>query len=145
MSIRVAVTTTQRRYRPDSHTAARYIGHVLRSEGKRKASVSLILVGSRLIRRLNRQFLRHDEVTDVLAFPLEEGKELEGEIYVNIDQARRQAAWYGVALPEEIARLIIHGTLHLVGYDDTSPAPARRMKTKEDHYVHKWFGKRGDG
>jgi rRNA maturation RNase YbeY len=97
-----------------------------------------------LIRSLNRRFLRHDSSTDVLAFPLGDQDVLEGEIYVNLDRARNQAARYRVSFAEELARLIIHGTLHLAGYDDSGTSAARRMKRIEDQYVNHWFTRNGE-
>ncbi len=70
-----------------------------------------------------------------MSFPLEERGPVEGEIYVNLDKAARQARTYRVSLANETARLVIHGTLHLLGYDDLRAGPAKRMKQREDLYV----------
>jgi len=142
LSIRVIVTNNHRRYRPDRRKAAQYIRDVLKGEGEGKALISVVFVGSSLIRTLNRQFLHHDHVTDVLAFPLGNAEMMEGEIYVNLDRAHSQAALYRVPAAEEVARLIIHGALHLAGYNDTKRAAALRMKKAEDHYVNHWFTKK---
>jgi rRNA maturation RNase YbeY len=83
--------------------------------------------------------LHHDEVTDVITFPLETGKVLEGEIYVNLDRARRQARTYHVSIAEETARLVVHGVLHLLGYDDRSAREARRMTRVQERHVRFWF------
>jgi rRNA maturation RNase YbeY len=88
---------------------------------------------------LNRRFLSHDYVTDVLSFDLEGGKMLEGEVYVNLDRARQQAQEYGVAFGNEVARLVIHGTLHLVGYDDRRPKDVRAMRSQEEKHLAYWF------
>jgi probable rRNA maturation factor len=87
---------------------------------------------------MNRKFLHHDYVTDVLSFPLGAREALEGEVYVNLDRARQQAVEYGVTFTSETGRLVIHGVLHLLGYDDTTSGPRRRMKKKEDRYVEEW-------
>ena len=117
----------------------RYVRRVLRKENCRRASVTVILIGSRVCRRLNRQFLSHDYVTDVLSFGLGEGKIFEGEIYVNLDRARQQARSYGVAFGNEVARLVIHGTLHLMGYNDKHPRDADVMKREEEKHLAYWF------
>ena len=85
------------------------------------------------------RYLNHDYATDVISFPLENGAVLEGEVYVNLDRARAQARVYGVSFSNEVARLVIHGTLHLVGYDDSTEKKAERMKAEEDYHVHYWF------
>lgn len=111
---------------------------VLRAEGCSDAEVSVVFIDSRRSRMLNRRFLRHDYVTDVLSFPLGMGETPEGEVYVNLDRARQQARSYGVSFSNEVGRLVIHGVLHLLGYDDTTSAAQRRMKLKEDRYVEEW-------
>jgi rRNA maturation RNase YbeY len=84
---------------------------------------------------MNREYLRHRGSTDVISFTLEEGPPLEGEVYVNLDRAREQAAFYRVPEQEEITRLVVHGTLHLLGYDDGTPGLRRRMKAREERHV----------
>jgi rRNA maturation RNase YbeY len=84
-------------------------------------------------------FLGHDEPTDVISFPLEEEVRLEGEVYVNLDRAKEQAKHFGVSFRNEVARLVIHGILHLVGYDDTTTEQARIMKSEEDRQLGFWF------
>lgn len=114
-------------------TAAR----VFRGEGAGDVLVRVICTGDPAMRKLHRDWLGKPETTDVLSFPLEPGRRgpLEGEIYVNLDQARRQARHHRVREPQELARLVIHGSLHLLGYDDDTPARRRRMARREDHYL----------
>jgi rRNA maturation RNase YbeY len=95
------------------------------------------------MRRINRKYLRHASDTDVLTFPLEEDSGIEGEIYVNLDRARRQADEEGVPLGEEVARLVIHGALHLIGYDDRKKKLAAIMKKEENKQVRHWFSHEG--
>jgi rRNA maturation RNase YbeY len=64
---------------------------------------------------------------------------LDGEVYVNLDRARKQARDYSVSFGNEVARLVIHGTLHLAGFDDSAPRTAARMKAEEDRQVQYWF------
>ena len=60
---------------------------------------------------------------------------IEGEVYINLDRARIQAREYGVGFADEVCRLVVHGTLHLFGYDDKTVALERHMKRREDRYV----------
>ena len=87
------------------------------------------------MRRLNRKFLSHNRTTDVLSFGYEPASAKEGEIIVNLDQARRQAPKFQATYSAEVVRLIIHGLLHLLGYDDSPGRSYRTMKEKEDTYV----------
>jgi probable rRNA maturation factor len=110
---------------------------VLQGEGLPVRTLSVVFVGSRFIRSINRRYLGHDWVTDVLAFPLSEGRAIEGEIYVNLDRARMQARQYKVSTADETRRLIVHGVLHLAGYDDGTASTRRRMTARENHYVER--------
>ena len=101
------------------------------AEGCRAQDVSVVFVSNPEIRRLNRRFLSHNRFTDVISFPVSD--EFLGEIYVSRDQARRQAAEYGVAFREELLRLVLHGMLHLLGYAHREMAvPERKYLTRND-------------
>ena len=115
----------------------RAIQSVLKSESARSCRLSIVFVGSRSIRRINRRFLGHDYVTDVIAFPLGERDEPgpQAEIYVNLDRAKSQARFYGVTFAEETRRLLIHGTLHVLGYSDANARQKARMTRREDFHL----------
>ncbi len=112
----------------------RTVQSVLQYKSVSSCEVSIVFVESRFIRGINRRFLRHDYITDVIAFPLGEGdgNGREGEIYVNLDRAKSQARDYGITFVQETRRLIIHGMLHLLGYMDSSPRKKARMTRCED-------------
>ncbi len=133
IDVQVSNVHPERRVR--AAAVRRLVQGVMRKEGRQKGSISVVFTGDLLSRRINRRFLSHDRPTDVLSFPLGEGKNIEGEIYVNLEKAARQARTYRVTAANEVARLIIHGVLHLLGYDDRGSRPARRMKEREDRYV----------
>lgn len=132
----VLVFNTHRRYRV---SRTRIAGIVRRTMGRKNARISIIFISSRKSRIINRTYLRHDYVTDVVTFCLETSPVLEGEIYVNLDRARQQAGEYQVSVANETARLVIHGCLHLLGYDDATEAQRRVMKRVEDRYLAYWF------
>jgi probable rRNA maturation factor len=91
---------------------------VLRAEGVTDAEISVALLGDSAIAELNERYLAHPGPTDVLSFPLHaDGAPPLGDVYIGVDQARRQAAEFGVAAREEVLRLAVHGTLHVLGYD----------------------------
>lgn len=116
---------------------------VLKAAGASRATLSLLLVGDRFMRRLNRLYRRKDRTTDVLAFPITPtrpsplrggglGRGLLGDIVISLPQAERQAAQAGHTLEREMAVLVIHGVLHLLGYDhERSAREARRMSRRE--------------
>jgi len=102
---------------------------------KKKVSVSIVFTDDRFIKNMNKRYLSHNRTTDVIAFPLSDGPGPEGEVYVNLDQAKRQARDYNVTFHNEVRRLVIHGTLHLLGYRDSTPSLKKRMRRLEDRYL----------
>jgi probable rRNA maturation factor len=130
--IDVQVVNAHGSRRMPSRLLADAVRCALAGEGVRSAGISIVGVNDRRCQRLNRTFLGHDYVTDVISFPLEDVPRLEGEIYINLDRARVQAGEYRVSTRQELARLAIHGTLHLTGFDDRTRAQAARMHARED-------------
>lgn len=110
------------------------VSFVCRHEKIKSAELSFVILNDRKIKAINKNFLRHDYVTDVITFPMET-KKVNAEIYINIQQASRQAVKYGVTKKNELIRLIIHGTLHALGYDDTTPQERKRMEKVQERYV----------
>lgn len=137
--IDVAVYVTHGRRRLDRVRTVRAVRSVLRAESVQTGRVTVIGISDPVCRRMNLRFLGHDYTTDVICFPLGTAGTLEGEVYVNLDRAKVQARVYGVTPGHEAARLVIHGTLHLVGYDDRTPAKARRMRRREDQILARVF------
>jgi probable rRNA maturation factor len=102
------------------------------------AELSILLIGDRAMRTLNRQYRGKDMTTDVLSFSLREGRfggvqpNMLGDIVISVPVARQQAVDAGQTIQQELERLLIHGLLHLVGYDhERSAADARTMQLKE--------------
>ncbi len=117
------------------------VSRVLRAEGFTGYDLTLVIADSRRLRRLNRRFRGIDRPTDVISFALLEGAQPPvpcrqlGDVYISVPRARRQARQYRVTPGEEMARLMIHGVLHLLGYDHIRPAQARSMRRREEMYL----------
>ncbi len=104
----------------------RAVETVLREEEVRVAEISVTFLDDEGIREMNARYLERDRVTDVIAFALhEQGEAPLGDVYVGAEQAARQATDAGVALDEELARLAVHGVLHVLGYDHPEDAETR--------------------
>lgn len=115
--------------------AARF---VVRNEYHGDAEINVVFIDDRKMINLNGLYLDHWHATDVLSFPMKEnGKNIEGEVYINLDQARRQAQDYKVSFREEYSRLVIHGVLHLLGYRDKKRQDKLRITEKENYYLFK--------
>lgn len=110
---------------------------VLDAEGIVEWDISLVFVDNVTIHRLNKRYLHHDEPTDVLSFPLSKpgSKKLVGEVVIGTEVAQAEAAVRGHDLHAELALYVIHGLLHLCGYDDRSIAATKRIRRRERHYL----------
>jgi probable rRNA maturation factor len=114
---------------------------VLEDSSYRSAAISVAVVDDDTIHALNRQFLKHDYPTDVLSFTLEDtGAHLDGEIVLSADTAATAATEHGTTASHEQLLYVIHGMLHLVGYDDIEPADAQRMRAAEQYYLQSEAG-----
>ncbi len=112
---------------------------VLEGEGVKACKVTLAFVDNAHIHRLNKQFLNHDEPTDVLTFPYTDpgAKTLEGEVVIGYEIATEYAADRNHAVKLELLLYVVHGCLHLCGYSDTDDASEREMRVKEREYLTK--------
>jgi probable rRNA maturation factor len=112
---------------------------VLEGEGVRAGKVTLAFVDNAHIHRLNKQFLDHDEPTDVLTFPYTEpgAKSPEGEVVIGYEVATEYAADRGHDTNLELLLYVIHGCLHLCGFTDADAKGARAMRAKEREYLAK--------
>jgi probable rRNA maturation factor len=129
----VAVSNCQRRIRLSTRRLRATAAAALDALGRGDRELHVSVVDDREIRRLNRRYLRRPVATDVLAFDLEAPgpARLLGEVIVSADTARRQARRVGVSVALELDLLVVHGVLHLAGWDDHDPREARLMHERE--------------
>lgn len=107
-----------------------------KDHGTAAAVVRVVFTDDEHLRRLKRQFFGQDSYTDVIAFNLNDPDEpLEGEIYISPERALENSRRYQEPYLKELRRLVIHGSLHLLGHDDASIEEQVRMRTLEDHYL----------
>lgn len=107
---------------------------------KKNYQVSVSLVGDILMKKLNKRWRKKDKPTDVLSWPFQEGRQIIiknapiilGEIVIDYQQAQRQAREYRHSLRSELAKLYIHGLLHLLGFDHDTVSKSKKMKVLEE-------------
>lgn len=117
------------------------LADVLRGEGASGCEVSVSIIGHQQMHELNVKFLSHDYPTDVLSFRLDDRDDLshvEGEVIVSAEMAIDQAAEFGWSAENELMYYLLHGTLHLCGYDDHNDADILQMRQRESHYLQSW-------
>ncbi len=100
--------------------------------------VNIILCSDDLLIDINRRFLKHDYYTDIITFDYSEGGKISGDLYISVERIRENAETYSVSFSEELMRVIIHGVLHLTGYDDRTAEEKSGMTRRENHYMAKY-------
>jgi len=126
----VEVVNRQRRLKLDTEAWSTFADRALDAIGKSEASATIAFVSDKRIRALNRQFRGVDKATDVLSFPAEDEPNL-GDVAVSVDTAEVQAKANGLTLTSEISQLILHGLLHLCGYDhETDNGEMNRLELR---------------
>jgi probable rRNA maturation factor len=121
---------------PDLHGWGPILRDLFEAEGIRHGDVSISIVHDSEMHVLNRQYLNHDYPTDVLSFVFERTADtVDGEIVVSADMALARCGEFGWGPSVELTLYLIHGALHLVGYDDKSPADRQAIRQREAHYL----------
>lgn len=114
---------------------SKWLKFVAHSEARRLGDISIIFCSDQYILDVNRKYLNHDYYTDIITFDYCEGDLLSGDLFISIDSVRENAAFYGTAFENELNRVIVHGVLHLIGYDDHTEEEIAQMRSKEDFYL----------
>lgn len=108
---------------------------VIRNENMIPGDLNFIITDDRNIREINREFLKRDTFTDVIAFDYGEENNVNGEVYISIDTVKTNAHNYKVSFRSELLRVIIHGTLHLCGYRDKEQHEKLVMYSMEEKWM----------
>lgn len=110
----------------------RFLEKVITDENKKPGDLVFILTDDKALVEINRQFLRHDYYTDVIAFDYSADGSVNGEIYMSIDTIRRNAQRFKSGIKEELLRVMIHGLLHLCGYRDKRKEEKKKMFNRQE-------------
>ena len=114
----------------------RWLKMVVGSEVKRMGDLSIIFCSDPYILDINLRYLQHDYFTDIITFDYCEGNTVSGDLFISIDSVRENALFYGASFEDELDRVMVHGVLHLLGYDDHTPEEQAVMRAKENYYVN---------
>ena len=115
-----------------SGKAKKIIEKVIRKQGRISDDLNFIFTDDETLRKINVQFLNHDYFTDVITFNYNVSNKIKGEVYISIDTVKLNSINYNVSLRNEVVRVMMHGILHLLGYDDKSDSDKEKMTIMED-------------
>ena len=119
----------------EKRLTSRWLKLVAESEIRRLGDISIIFCSDNYILDVNMKYLQHDYFTDIITFDYCEGDRLNGDLFISVDSVRENAAFYKTEFEEELNRVIVHGLLHLIGYDDHTKEDIAEMRAKENYYL----------
>ncbi len=120
---------------PQKQEVKKWLQTVILSEGKKTGEVSVIFCSDDYLLKINRQYLQHDYYTDIITFDYTEGDTIGGDLFISVDTVRANADEYRQTFEQELRRVMVHGVLHLCGYDDTTDEEQAVMRRMEDKYL----------
>lgn len=109
--------------------------NIVRNEGKNIDELSIIFCDDNYLHTINKQYLNHDTLTDIITFPYKEGEIISGDIFISIDRVKENAATYHQDYSNELLRVMAHGVLHLLGYGDKTMEEAGIIRLKEKEAI----------
>ena len=115
-----------------------WIRETVEKENRRCGAITFVFEKEEEVYRMNVAYLDHDWYTDVISFDYSEGETVNGDVIISVERVRENSKKYGVSEEEEMRRVMIHGVLHLLGYEDDNEKKKKRMREKEDHYLSLW-------
>jgi probable rRNA maturation factor len=130
----IAITNQQRAQKIDLRLLKRIAAAALEELGIAAAELGIVMVSAKEMARLNEKFLGHEGPTDVITFDYQ-NPELQGEIFICVEEAKKQSKEFQTSWQSELVRYVVHGILHLVGHDDLKPVARRKMKREEERLV----------
>lgn len=121
---------------PNPRKTSGWIKKVIRAEGKELSSLNIIFCSDSYLSRINLQYLNHKTLTDIITFDHSDYEGLiAGDIFISIPRVKENAKKFNCPFDIELHRVIVHGALHLLGYNDKSGRQKAEMRKKEDAYL----------
>jgi rRNA maturation RNase YbeY len=119
----------------DSRIIKKIAARIVGDAGIKGDRVDVVITGDVKVYEINREFLGHDFLTDIITFEYKKGNTVSGEIYISADRVKENALKFGVSAGTEMRRVIFHGFLHLCGYDDRTADEKKKMTEMEEMYL----------
>tara|TARA_B100000609_G_C17133326_1_gene391467 strand:+ start:379 stop:783 length:405 start_codon:yes stop_codon:yes gene_type:complete len=119
----------------DLNSTRNWIKKIILSEKKSLGDIIFVFCNDQFLLQKNIKYLNHDTLTDVISFDYSNESEINGDILISIERVKENAKLYNQTFSTELNRVMAHGLLHLLGYNDKSKEEAKIMKSKENYYL----------
>jgi probable rRNA maturation factor len=121
---------------PGKRILRRWLENAIREENWVPGAINFIICNDEYLYKMNRKYLKQKTLTDILTFPMaEDGNTVSADLYISIDRVRDNSKKYKQQVKKELARVMIHGILHLIGYDDHDEEGVKKIREKEELYL----------
>ena len=112
-----------------------HLNSLIKNELKMQGNIAVIFCSDEYLLEMNKEYLEHDYYTDIITFDYVEGDVISGDLFISFDRIAENAKTFNTTLFRELYRVVFHGVLHLVGYNDKSDEDAKTMREKENYYL----------
>jgi len=123
---------------PDKNTLTDWIKLAVESEGKTLGDITYVFCSDEYLWNMNKQYLNHDYYTDIITFDYVKNGVISGDLFISYDRIKDNAEKFNVSHETELLRVMIHGVMHLVGYDDMTDEDETKIHEREDYYLNLW-------
>lgn len=121
---------------PHKRKTREWVSEIIHRENKLTGAINFIFCTDKYLHNLNLQFLNHDTLTDIITFDQSQNKSMiSGDIFISLERVRENARTYKSGFTSELSRVMCHGILHLIGYDDKTTKESKAIRSKEDYYL----------
>ena len=113
----------------------KHLVNLIENENKKPGEISLIFCSDKYLLEMNKKHLNHDYFTDIITFDYVEDETISGDLFISIERVKENADNYNSVFKIELFRVIFHGVLHLIGYNDKIEEEKKQMREKEEYYL----------
>jgi rRNA maturation RNase YbeY len=122
----------------DSERTSEWIEQLIIEEGKEMGEITYIFCNDKFLLERNQKYLNHDTLTDIITFDYCQGNIISSDIMISIDRVKENSTIFENSFSEELKRVMSHGILHLIGYNDHNEKDKKIMRERENYYINKF-------
>ncbi|MGE4288240.1 MAG: rRNA maturation RNase YbeY [Salinivirgaceae bacterium] len=116
-----------------------WLNSAIESNSKLAGDITIVFCSDAYLLTMNKLYLNHDYFTDIITFDYSDGNIISGDLFISIETVLDNSKKFEVTFEQELLRVVIHGVLHLLGFNDKLEGEQKMMREKEDHYLNKYY------